>query len=188
MHMRAFPPAPGRDAPVGRVSLLGPGLTEAECFAAARAARGLPGAWWVQRDEDDRGHASLGLLPDDGGPGDGAPTFLLWREDGPVRLACEHGGFYADLGAHPDLDAALGAVRRVLDAVAAAAVAVSAACRLGRALPAASGSRPLRDPDAAAWRLAEWADAARRSGRSARADRLVYLAWEAFDRPRRAAG
>lgn len=181
MHVRAFPPAPGRDAPIGRASLLGAGLTEAECFAAAR---GLPGAWWVQRDEDDRGHAGIGLVPDDGGPDDGAPTFLLRREDGPVRLACEHGGLYADLGAHPDPGAALGAVRRVLDAVAAA----TAACRGAGARPARPVPRPLRDPDAAAWRLAEWADAARRTGRPARADRLVCLAWEASDRPRRAAG
>lgn len=184
MHMRAFPPATGRDAPVGRVCLFGAGLTEAECFAAARAARGLPGAWWVQRDEDDRGHASLGLVPDDAGPDGGVPTFLLWREDGPVRVACEHGGLYADLGAHPDLGAALGVVRRVLDAVAAA----TAACRGAGARPVSPAPRPLRDPDATAWRLAEWADAARRSGRSARADGLVRLAWEAFDRPKRAAG
>ena len=184
MHMRAFPPAAAHGASIGRVALLGAGLTEAECFAAARAARGLPGAWWVQRDEDDRGHASLGLVPDDEGPDDGVPTFLLWREDGPVCLACEQGGFHADLGAHPDLDAALGVVRRVLDAVAAA----TAACRGAGARPASPGPRPLRDPDAVTWRLAEWADAARRAGRSARADGLVRLAWEAFDRPKRTAG
>ena len=187
MHMRAFPPASGHRASTGGV-LFGAGLTEAECFTAARAARGLPGTWWVQRDEDDRSYVSLGLLADDGSRDAGVPTFLLWREDGSVRLACEHDGFYADFGTHPDLDAAMGAVRCALDAMADAAAAMAAACRLGEARPAVFGPRPLRDPDAATWRLAEWADAARRSGRSARADGLVRLAWEAFDRPKRTAG
>lgn len=36
---------------------------------------------------------------------------------------------------------------------------------------------------AAAERLAEWADEARRAGRTNRADQLLMLAWEAYDRP-----
>ena len=43
--------------------------------------------------------------------------------------------------------------------------------------------RPLRDPHAAAERLAEWSEAARLAGRIERADRLLLLAWEAYDRP-----
>lgn len=45
--------------------------------------------------------------------------------------------------------------------------------------------RPLRDPHAAAERLAEWSEAARLAGRTERADRLLLLAWEAYDRPAR---
>ena len=45
--------------------------------------------------------------------------------------------------------------------------------------------RALRDPHAAAERLAEWADSARRSGRALCADGLLLLAWEAYDRPTR---
>lgn len=43
--------------------------------------------------------------------------------------------------------------------------------------------RPLRDPHAAAARLAGWSEAARLAGRTRRADRLLLLAWEAYDRP-----
>jgi hypothetical protein len=43
--------------------------------------------------------------------------------------------------------------------------------------------RPLLNPHAVAERLAIWADQARRSGRTERADELVLLAWEAYDRP-----
>ena len=43
--------------------------------------------------------------------------------------------------------------------------------------------RPLRYPHATAERLAEWADEARRSGRVQRADKLLLMAWEAYDRP-----
>lgn len=43
--------------------------------------------------------------------------------------------------------------------------------------------RPLRDPHAAAVRLAGWSEAARSAGRTRRADRLLLLAWEAYDRP-----
>lgn len=45
--------------------------------------------------------------------------------------------------------------------------------------------RPLRNPHAAAERLAEWSAAARLAGRTERADRLLLLAWEAYDRPTR---
>jgi hypothetical protein len=45
--------------------------------------------------------------------------------------------------------------------------------------------RPLWEPQAVAERLAEWADSARRSGRSLCADGLLLLAWEAYDRPTR---
>lgn len=45
--------------------------------------------------------------------------------------------------------------------------------------------RPLRNPHAAAERLAEWSEAARLAGRDERADRLLLLAWEAYDRPAR---
>ena len=43
--------------------------------------------------------------------------------------------------------------------------------------------RPLRNPYAAAERLAKWSEAARIAGRTERADRLLLLAWEAYDRP-----
>lgn len=46
-------------------------------------------------------------------------------------------------------------------------------------------SRPLRHPHAAAERLAEWADEVRRCGRTPCADKLLLLAWEAYDRPAR---
>ena len=45
--------------------------------------------------------------------------------------------------------------------------------------------RSLRNPHAASERLAQWADEARRSGRVGRADSLLLMAWEAFDRPAR---
>lgn len=45
--------------------------------------------------------------------------------------------------------------------------------------------RPLRDPHAVAARLAGWSEAARSAGRTRRADRLLLLAWEAYDRPAR---
>ena len=45
--------------------------------------------------------------------------------------------------------------------------------------------RALRHPDAVVERLAEWADEARQSGRTVRADNLLLLAWEAYDRPAR---
>lgn len=48
--------------------------------------------------------------------------------------------------------------------------------------------RPLRDPHAAAERLAAWSEAARLAGRIERADRLLLLAWEAYDRPARTPG
>ena len=48
--------------------------------------------------------------------------------------------------------------------------------------------RPLRDPPAVAERLAQWSEAARLAGRRDRADRLLLLAWEAYDRPARASG
>ena len=47
--------------------------------------------------------------------------------------------------------------------------------------------RPLTNPHAAAERLAEWADQARQAGRVERADKLLLLAWEAYDRPARTA-
>ena len=59
MHMRAFPPVAGRDAPIGRVSLLGAGLTEAECFAAARAALQGEAALAVV----DAGGRFIGMIP-----------------------------------------------------------------------------------------------------------------------------
>lgn len=52
--------------------------------------------------------------------------------------------------------------------------------------PSVAG-RPLRDPETAAARLADWAEEARCAGRTLQADRLTLLAWEAYDRPRRAA-
>ena len=52
--------------------------------------------------------------------------------------------------------------------------------------PAVAAPRPLRDPDAAVARLADWADEARHSGRARRADELLSLAWQAYDRPARA--
>ena len=48
--------------------------------------------------------------------------------------------------------------------------------------------RPSRDPHALAERLADWSEAARRAGRTERADRLLLLAWEAYDRAARAVG
>ena len=93
------------------------GLTDAECFALARTASHLPGAWYVQRDEDDQGHASVGLVPDDGGTDDSIPVFLLWREDGPLRLGCGQGELYADLGIQIDVQAAIEAIRRILEGV-----------------------------------------------------------------------
>lgn len=93
------------------------GLTDAECFALARTASHLPGAWYVQRDEDDQGHASVGLVPDDGGTDDSSPVFLLWREDGPLRLSCGQGELYADLGIQVDVQAAIDAIRRILEDV-----------------------------------------------------------------------
>lgn len=46
--------------------------------------------------------------------------------------------------------------------------------------------RPSRDPHALVERLTDWSEAARRAGRTERADRLLLLAWEAYDRPARA--
>lgn len=48
----------------------------------------------------------------------------------------------------------------------------------------AAARRPLRDPEALAQRLADWADEARLSGRMDRADALMLLAWKAYDAPR----
>ena len=93
------------------------GLTDAECFALARTASHLPGAWYVQRDEDDQGHASVGLVPDDGGTDDSVPVFLLWREDGLLRLSCGQGELYADFGIQVDVQAAIDAIRCILEGV-----------------------------------------------------------------------
>lgn len=43
---------------------------------------------------------------------------------------------------------------------------------------------PLHDPGVIAERLAAWAGEARQAGRAQRADWLVLLAWQAYDRPR----
>ena len=91
------------------------GLTNAECLTIAQVADRLPGTWWVQRDKDDCGHVSVDLmLDDDGVDDDAAPVFLLWREEGLLRLGCARGESYADLGAHSDAQAAMDAVQHVL--------------------------------------------------------------------------
>ena len=92
------------------------GLTKAECLGIAQAADRLPGTWWVQCDKDDCGHVSVGLmLDDDGADGDAAPLFLLWREEGLLRLGCARGESYAGLGAHSDAQAAMDAVQHTLE-------------------------------------------------------------------------
>ena len=92
------------------------GLTRAECLGIAQAADRLPGTWWAQCDEDDCGHVSVGLmLDDDGVDDDAAPVFLLWREEGLLRLGCARGESYADLGVHPDVQVAMDAVQHTLE-------------------------------------------------------------------------
>lgn len=97
------------------------GLTRAECLGIAQAADRLPRTWWVQCDKDDCGHVSVGLMLDDvGADDDAAPAFLLWREEGLLRLGCARGESYADLGAHSDAQAAMDAVQHTLEGFASA--------------------------------------------------------------------
>lgn len=117
MNMHVLPLILGYDH--GHGTSVGAGLTDAECFAIARAAARLPGSWCVQHDEDDQGHASISLVPNDGGTDEDAPVFLLWREDGLLRLGYGQGEFYAGLGVHTDAHTLMGAVRRHLDSAAA---------------------------------------------------------------------
>ena len=159
MSTRTFPFVSGRNACAGT------GLTEAECSVVARSARDLPGIWWVQHDVDDRGYTSLGLISDD----DGAPVFLLWRENGSVCLACGQGEFYVDLGGHAGVASAMTAARRALGAAEEATRWVEVAC------PAPAGPRPPDDSDSIARRLADWAEDAR-------------LAWEVSNRSGHAPG
>lgn len=159
MSTRTFSPVGDRNACAGA------GLTESECSVVARSARDLPGTWWVQRDVDDRGHASVGLISDD----DGAPVFLLWREDGSVCLAYGQGEFYVDLGGHAGVASAMTTARRALGGAEEAARWVEGAC------PALAGPRPPCDADPIARRLADWAEDAR-------------LAWEVSTRTRHAPG
>lgn len=141
MSTRAFPPVFGHTV---RPLV---GLTEAECFALAHAARRPSGAWWVQRDEDDRSHADITLISGDDGsdeavPDEGALAFVLRREDGAVRLSRGRGEACTDLGAHTDVHAAMAAVRGALGVAAAAARWIEGGCRV-----ASSAPRALRDPD-----------------------------------------
>ena len=92
------------------------GLTNAECLGIAQAADRLPGTWWAQCDKDDCGHVSVCLmLDDDGTDDDAAPAFLVWREEGLLRLGCGQGELYADLGIHSDVQAAMSAVQHTLE-------------------------------------------------------------------------
>lgn len=115
MNMHVLPFVPYRTTCLGS----GVGLTDAECFAIARATACLPGSWCVQRDEDDQEHASISLVPNDGGTDDETPVFLLWREDGLLRLGYGQGEFYAGLGIHADANTLMEAVRRHLEGAAA---------------------------------------------------------------------
>ena len=97
------------------------GLTDAECLTVAQIAGRLPGPWWMQRDEDDCGYASVGLVLDDGDTdNDVAPVFLLWREEGLLRLGQGRSEAYVDLGVHSDVQAAMSAVQRILKGAASA--------------------------------------------------------------------
>ena len=91
-------------------------LASSECFAIAAAVRRLPGNWVVQWDEDEGGQASMALLPDqDGATDGGAPTFLIWRQDGRLQLYVRRKGRLAWLGSHLDADGLIDAARRSLD-------------------------------------------------------------------------
>lgn len=114
MGARILPLTPNRSTRTG----VSAGLTEAECFAVARAAGHLPGAWYVQHDEDDQGNVSLSLVQNNGEPDDDAPVFLLWREKGRLRLGYGQGEFYAGLGTHADVVAIMDAIRRHLEGAA----------------------------------------------------------------------
>ena len=115
MNALALPPVPDDRAPPYV------GLTDAECLTVAQAAGRLPGPWWMQRDEDDCGHASVGLVLEDGDADDDvAPVFLLWREEGLLRLGRGQGEAYVDLGVHSDVRAAMNAVQHTLDGAASA--------------------------------------------------------------------
>lgn len=93
----------------------GAGLTSSECFAIAAAARDLPGPWSAQWDEDEAGHASMALLPDQENAADDLPTFVAWREGGRLRLCMGHHRFFSSLGEHTDVGSLVGTLRRSLD-------------------------------------------------------------------------
>ena len=114
MAALVLPPVPDNQAPPHV------GLTDAECLTVAQTAGRLPGPWWMQRDEDDCGYASVGLVLDDGDMDDAAPVFLLWREEGLLRLGWGQGEAYVDLGVHSDVRAAMNAVQDVLRDAASA--------------------------------------------------------------------
>ena len=96
----------------------GAGLTSSECYELAIAARCLPGDWDVQWDKDDRGHLSLALLQDDDGVVGAAGVFLIWREDGQLRLGFGQDDTYTSLGAHVATDGIMRTIRGRLEGVA----------------------------------------------------------------------
>ena len=111
MTVIPFPsPVRSPDAPPSR----SPCLTSSECFEIAAAVSGLPGHWIVQWDEDERGQASMTLLPDEGEAADVPFVFLIWREDGCLQLYVRRQGRLAWLGAHAGIGSLIAAARRSL--------------------------------------------------------------------------
>ena len=93
------------------------GLTEREYFDVARGMAGVSGAWFIQPDRDDRGEVSVSILSDDDAALD--LVFLMWREEGRLRLDCAQGEFYAELGVQEHTRAAIDAIRTVVEGGAA---------------------------------------------------------------------
>lgn len=94
----------------------GAGLTSSECFAIAAAARRLPGKWDMEWDEDDRGHASIALMPRQNGSIDDACVFLVWRERGQLHVGVGQDDVYVDLGTRGDVTGVMATIRLTLEA------------------------------------------------------------------------
>lgn len=95
------------------------GLMELEYFDVAHAVLDLPGAWSVQVDRDDRGCSSISIVSDNGEDDDLVQVFLLWCENWLLCLSYGQGDFYASLGCHAHVEAAMAAARGALEGSAA---------------------------------------------------------------------
>lgn len=104
--------------PPAQLSPTGAGLTSSECYELAIAARCLPGHWDVQWDKDDKGHLSIALLQDDDGVVGAEGVFLVWREEGRLRLGFGQDDTYTNLGTLADAESIMDTIRDILERTA----------------------------------------------------------------------